>query len=142
MVLTSLLVSANAALAEDYTVDFGADTDRGRDAGTLYCWLGKACEGKMESLGLKVRVLVSPTNTATARIELNGTNAGCCYFAYAKDSVIVDARASLSRVQMFRGMRSRGGLFVENEGAGTLYLKFHLEDRIIHEDWKNQHGTY
>jgi hypothetical protein len=56
---------------------------------------------------------------------LNGANVGCCYFAYAKESIVVDTRTPLSRVPIFRGMRPKGGLFIENEHAGTLYLKFH-----------------
>jgi hypothetical protein len=121
----SILLSASATLAEDYSVDFGADTDRGRDAGTLHCQFGKSCEGKMDSLGLGVGLLISHRDD-TAQVRLNGADVGCCYFAYAKDSIVIDARTPLSWVPIFKGMRSKGGLFIENERAGTLYLKFHF----------------
>ena len=125
LALISILLSASATLAEDYSVDFGADTDRGRDAGTLHCQFGKSCEGKMESLGLGVGLLISHRDD-TAQVRLNGADVGCCYFAYAKDSIVIDARTPLSWVPIFKGMRSKGGLFIENERAGTLYLKFHF----------------
>jgi hypothetical protein len=123
--LIGILLSGGSALAEDFSVDFGADTDRGRDAGTLHCQFGKACEGKMESLGLGVSLLISRRDH-TAQVRLNGAAVGCCYFAYAKDSIVIDTRTPLSWVPIFKGMPSQGGLFIENERAGALYFKFHF----------------
>ena len=127
LALLGILFSGSSALAEDYSVDFGADTDRGRDAGTLHCQFGQACEGKMESLELGVSLLISRRDL-TAQVPLNSAGVGCCFFAYAKDSIVIDTRTPLSRVPIFQGMRSRGGLFIENERAGTLYLKFHFSE--------------
>lgn len=125
LALLGALLSGSSALAEDYSVDFGADTDRGRDADTLHCQFGIACDGKMDALGLGVSLLISRRDD-TAQVRLNGADVGCCYFAYAKDSIVIDTRTPLSWVPIFKGMKSRGGLFIENEPAGSLYFKFHF----------------
>lgn len=119
----------NSAFAEDYSVDFGADTDRGRDAGTLHCQFGKTCGGKMESLGLEVSVLIHRRDRA-AQVRMSSIHAGCCYFAYAKNTIVVDTRAPLSLVPIFKGTPSKGGLFIENERVGGLYLKFYFHGNI------------
>lgn len=123
LALISILLSASATLAEDYSVDFGADTDRGRDAGTLHCQFGKSCEGKMESLGLGVSLLISRSDPTSARVSLSGDDTTCCYFAYARDAITIYARTPLSRLPIFKGAGAKGGLFVQNEPAGTLYLR-------------------
>ena len=125
LALLCILLSGNSALAEDYSVDFGADTDRGRDAGTLHCRFGKVCDSKMQSLGLGVSVLISHGDPA-AQVRLNGDDVGCCYFAYARDAIVIDTRTPLSRVPIFKGMRGKGGLFIQNERTGILYLRFHF----------------
>jgi hypothetical protein len=48
------------------------------------------------------------------------------YFDYAADSVAIDTRKPVSRVPFFKGERARGGLHIENERVGTLYLRFHF----------------
>jgi hypothetical protein len=126
LLLLGTLLSASFALAEDYSVDFGADTVRGRDAGTLHCRFGYICDAKMESLGLIVSVDTSRGDPPSAHIRLNGGDLGCCYFAGAAGSMTIDPRKSLYRVPLFKGAGARGSLFIENERMGTLYLRFHL----------------
>jgi hypothetical protein len=127
LALISILLSASATLAEDYSVDFGADTDRGRDAGTLHCQFGKACDGKMESLGVTVRLQMDRGSFAFADVRLEAGELGCCYFANTTSSIVIDPRKTLSRVPLFRGRGPRGALFIENEPAGNLYLRFRLQ---------------
>ena len=79
----------------------------------------------MDAQGLEFSLLISRRDH-TALVRLNGADVGCCYFTYAKDSIVIDTRTPLSWVPIFKGMRSKGGLFVENERAGTLYFKFHF----------------
>jgi hypothetical protein len=141
LALIGILLSGSSALAEDYSVDFGADTDRGRDAGTVSCLFGKACDGKMDALGLGISLLISRRDLA-AQVRLNGTDVGCCYFAYAKDSIVIDAGTPLSRVPIFKGMRSKGGLFIENERAGTLYLKFHFSGNGLDDSRRLEKSTW
>ena len=126
LALVSTLLSGSFALAEDYSVDFGADTDRGRDAGTLDCRFGKVCHAKMESLGLTISLDIFRSDPVRARIRLYGGDLSCCYFAYAADSIAIDPHKPLSRVPFFKGARARGGLFIQNERAGILYLRFHF----------------
>lgn len=125
LALVGILSSFSFALAEDYSVDFGADTDRGRDAGTMTCRFDYPCHGKMESLGLKVSVDIARRFPDSARVRLEAGDLGCCYFAAATTSIGVDSR-SLSRRPLFRGSGPMGGLFIANEPAGTLYLRFHF----------------
>ena len=53
------LLSNSLAAADDYNFDFGAETNRGRDAGTISCRFDHACDGELEALGLTVRVEIS-----------------------------------------------------------------------------------
>jgi hypothetical protein len=126
LVLLGIFLSGTSVLAADYSVDFGAETDAGRDAGTLTCLFGQICRAKMESIGLRVSIDVFRSEPERAIVHLYGGDPSCCYFAYAADNTIVDPRKSLSRVPFFKGAEAKGGLFIENEPAGTLYLRFDL----------------
>ena len=129
--------------AADYGVDFGVDSEAGRDAGSITCLFDQICRGKMESLGLSIRVSVHRDDVELARIQLSGNDQGCCYFRGAADTLFVDRRKPLSRVPFFRGSRPRGGLFVENERAGILYLRFFPRrdpQRRLEKDTRNQNG--
>ena len=126
MMLLGTLLSGSSVLAADYSVDFGAETNAGKDAGTLTCPFGQVCDAKMESIGLRVSIDVFRSDPERAHVRLYGGDLSCCYFAYAADSITVDPRKPLSRVPFFKGARARGGLFIQNEPAGTLYLRFHF----------------
>lgn len=126
MTLLIVIFSTNVVLAADFSVDFGADTDRGRDAGSLDCRFGRVCSARMESLGLTFSVDIFRGDPVRARVRLYGSDANCCFFADAADSMTIDTYKPLSRVPFFKGARARGGLFVQNERVGALYLKFRL----------------
>jgi hypothetical protein len=122
-----LLPSGSSAFAGENTVDFGAETDAGKDAGSLMCRLDQACDGELESLGLTVSIYLCRSNNdrAVASVYLHGHDLSCCYFEYAAEKVTIDLRESASRVSFYKGTRARRGLYVENERVGALYLKFH-----------------
>jgi hypothetical protein len=126
LTLLGTLLWGSSVLADDYSVDFGADTDGGRDAGTLNCRFGQRCYAKMESLKLTVSLDISHGDPARAHVGLSSDELGCCYFAYAKDRIEIDPRTTQSRMPIFKGVGARGSLFIENERAGTLYLRFHF----------------
>ena len=129
LALLGALVGTSPALANDYSVDFGVETKAGKDAGSLTCQLDQTCSGELESLGLRVSILLygSPYDRGDrASIHLNDRDFSCCYFEYAADRIMIDPRQSLHRVPFFKGARARGGLYIENERVGTLYLKFHF----------------
>src|SRR5438874_7570637 len=121
-----VFLSVDVALAQNYSVDFGADTERGKDAGALDCRFGKACQAKMESLGFSVRVEIS-REPAFADVSMESDDLGCCYFANGKSEMSIDARKPLSRVPIFKGREPKGGLFIQNEREGFLYLQFHFD---------------
>jgi len=124
-VALSAFLSANVALAQNYSVEFGADTERGKDASTLDCQFGQACRAKMESLGLSVSVKVS-REPVFADVSMEGSDLDCCYFENGKSQMGIDARRPLSRVPIFKGRGPKGGLFIQNERVGYLYLRFNF----------------
>ena len=130
LALLGALSSEGSARAEDYSVEFGVDSAAGRDAGTLTCQFEETCAARMESLGLRVTFYLSrrypfPRNSDQVSVHLDDDNdIGCCFFADAADSIKIDLHQKLSRVPFFKGIRARGALLIENERAGTLYLKF------------------
>jgi hypothetical protein len=123
-----LFLSANGAFAQDYSVEFGVDTVRGKDAGKLDCRFGQACHAKMESLGFSVSVKIS-REPGSADVSMQGDDHACCYFENGRSATIIDTRKPLSRVQIFKGIGSRGNLFIQNEHMGFLYLRFRF-DRV------------
>ena len=124
--IVGALLSNSSAVADGYSLDFGAETDRGRDAGTVDCRFDQACDGKLESLALTVRVEVSRGKSLSARVKLDGDNQGCCYFAGPTNSMFVDPHKLLNQVPLYKGMGARGALFIENQRVGALYLRFNF----------------
>jgi hypothetical protein len=126
LALLGLFSSGDSAFSGDYSVDFGAETDAGNDAGSLTCRLGKTCTGELESLGLNVSLYLTRSRNArtVASVHLYGRDPNCCYFEYASEKVTIDPSEPLSRVPFYKGTRARRGLYIENERVGTLYLKF------------------
>jgi hypothetical protein len=123
----------SSALAADYRVEVGAETLAAKDAATFECSYGQRCIAKLESLDLSASIYVQSRNSESASINLDGNDVSCCLFANAADSISVDLRRPQSRVVFFKGVsaRGRGGLFIKNERAGTLYIRFNLvRDRI------------
>jgi hypothetical protein len=125
LTLMVTVLSASPASADDYSVDFGVETEAGKDAGTLACRFGRTCDASMETLGLRVTILVFRDSPERVTVHLYGRDLSCCYFEYAADSITIDPRKPLFRVPFFKGTRARGGLYVENVREGTLYLRFH-----------------
>jgi len=127
-VLACVLLSSNTVRAADYSVDFGVDTVAlGKDAGTLTCQLKQTCNAKIESLGLNISVRLSWKKSGEATVKLENGDLTCCYFPGGGRSATVDAQTKLSRLQFFKGSAPRGGLFITNEHAGILYLRFDLQ---------------
>ena len=124
LALLGTLLSGGSVLAADYSVDFGVETDAGKDAGSLMCVFDQTCSAKMEALGLRISIDVFGSNPQRAHVNLYGGDLSCCYFDGAADSIVIDPRKPLSRVPFFKGARARGGLYIENERVGTLYLRF------------------
>jgi hypothetical protein len=119
------LLSSSPAFADGYSLDFGADTDRGRDAGTISCRFDRACDGKLESLGLTVRGEVSRVKSLYARVRLDNNNLDCCYFAGRARSIVVDPEMP-NQVPLYEGMGPRGALFIENKRVAALHLRFNF----------------
>lgn len=126
LALVGIFLSANVVPAADFSVDFGADTEQGRDAGSLDCRFGQVCHARTESLGLTFSVDIFRGDPVRARVRLYGSDPNCCYFADATSSIAIDPFKPPFRVPFFKGGRARDGMFVQNERVGALYLKFRL----------------
>jgi hypothetical protein len=127
LALLGTVAMASSALAADYSVDYGVDTvNAGKDAGSLTCQFRQRCSAKLEPLGLNVSFDVSWKESGEAIIRLENDERSCCYFAGGRPSVTVDGRAPLSTLSFFKGAAPRGGLFIQNERAGLLYLRFNF----------------
>jgi hypothetical protein len=124
LAVIGLVLLGSYGFAADYIVEVGADTDAGKDASSLTCVFDETCSAKIESLGLRVRTFVFRDEPERAYVELYGSDLSCCYFDFAASKKIIDPRTSLSRLPLFKGVGARGGLFIQNERAGTLYLRF------------------
>ena len=126
LALLGTLLSGSPVLAEEYSVDYGVESDAGRDAGTLTCRFDQICSAKMESLGLNVSFYLSRHDPDRVSVHLYSYNViGCCFFAGAADAIRIEPHQALSRVSFYKGVRARGALLIENERVGTLYLRFH-----------------
>jgi hypothetical protein len=126
--LLSTFLLGSSALAVDYSVDYGVDTvSAGKDAGSLTCQLKRACNAKIESLGLNVSVSIDSKKSREVVVKLENDDLTCCYFSGGGRSATVNAHEKLSRLPFFKGAAPRGGLFIENEQAGILYLRFDLQ---------------
>jgi hypothetical protein len=123
--LLGILVWSGSALADDYSVDVGIEIDAAKDAGTIGCVFEQECTAKLDSFELKVRIYVYRRDLDRARVYLSSGDLICCYFDYAVDSTVVDRRNSVLRLPLFKGMRARGGLYIQNKRVGSLYLRFH-----------------
>ena len=122
-----ILLSSNSVRAADYSVDYGVDTvSAGKDAGSLMCRLRERCSAKLEPLGLNVSFDVSWKESGEAIVRLENDEQSCCYFAGGRRSVTVDGHVPLSKLSFFKGAAPRGGLFIQNERAGILYLRFNF----------------
>ena len=122
------LLSSNTLRAADYSVDYGVDTvSAGKDAGSLTCQLKQTCQAKMGPLGLNVSVHLSWKKSGEAIVKLENDDLTCCYFSGGGRSATVNAHEKLSRLLFFKGAAPRGGLFIQNEQAVILYLRFDLQ---------------
>ena len=74
LALLGLLSSGCTALAEDYSVDFGIETDAGKDAGTLACKFGQTCDATMDTLGLRVTILVFRDTPEQVTVRMAATS--------------------------------------------------------------------
>ena len=122
--LTGVLTPSGASRADDYDVAIGVETKRGQDFGSVTCPFNEICSAGMKSLGLRVTIHRFQNKPRRASVRMHGRDISCCYFAGAADSITVDPQKPLSRVLFFSGEPARGGLYIENEYAGTLYLRF------------------
>ncbi len=127
-VLIGTALLASSALAADYRVDYGVDTvSSGKDAGSLTCQFKRTCRAKIESLGLNISISFDSKKTGGTTVRLESDDLTCCHFYGGNSSVVVNAHEKLSRLPFFKGAAPRGGLFIQNEQAGILYLRFYLQ---------------
>jgi hypothetical protein len=134
--IVSALMSG-AARAADCTVKIGADTQSGRDVSSLICWFDHTCHGELKELGLQVDIDLSRAMTRIARLHVRTRSPGCCTFEHGRNETAIDLRGVLHREPIFKGPEARGGMIVENERVGSLYLKF----RLLSPGWDEKRSS-
>jgi hypothetical protein len=122
LALFGMLIFVDRALAADYTVEFAVQTDHGDEVGTVTCSFGDSCIGRMESLGLYFDIIIDRSQPEEATVFMHSYEVGCCFFDGAAASAKVDSSKRLSLFPFYKGHAARGGLFIENHYAGTLYV--------------------
>lgn len=126
LAVVSTLVSSGVAQTADYTVEIGADTQSGKDASLSICQFDQTCHGELKELGLQVDIDLRRAMSRIARLRLHSRSLGCCYFEYGRDETAIDLREALHQLPISKGAGERGGMVIENEYVGALYLKFRL----------------
>jgi hypothetical protein len=126
LVVVGMLLSGGVAQAADYVVEIGADTRMGKDAGSLICRFDQTCHGELKALGLQVAIDLRRNKSWIASLRIYGHDIGCCYFWSGRDKAIIDPRDALHQLSIFKGAGERGGMVIENEYVGALYLKFRV----------------
>lgn len=122
-----LLLSGDAARAADYAVKIGADTRSGQETSSMLCWFDHRCHGELKELGLQVDVDVRRSLRRIARLRLRGNSRGCCTFENGRDETAIDLRrVILHKEPLYKGKNTKGGIVIENERVGSLYMKFLL----------------
>ena len=124
------LLPGGAARAADYTVEIGADTLSGKDASSLICRFDRTCHGELKALGLRVAIDLRHDESWIGSLRIYGHDIGCCYFGSGRDKVTIDPREAWHQLPIFKGARERGGMVIENEYVGALYLKFRLPSSL------------
>jgi hypothetical protein len=122
LILLGGLTSIGRARAADYSVDFAVRTDHGDEVGSVTCSFGDSCIGRMESLGLYFDIIIDRSQPEEATVFMHSYEVGCCFFDGAAASAKVDSSKRLSLFPFYKGHAARGGLFIENHYAGTLYV--------------------
>jgi hypothetical protein len=125
LILCCLFLLGAPVHATDYSVDFGAETEAGKDAGSIACSSEVICTAKMESLALSITFMVVRNEPQRVRIHMDSNNdPGCCYFSDGDRSISIDPHHPPSRMSFYRGIEAKGAMLIENERVGMLYLRF------------------
>src|SRR5690242_10017589 len=141
-------LSIAPAFAFDYSVELGAETGSGKDAGTLNCNFGRRCETRLEPRGLRVGIYISGRERWRANVHLHSDELGCCYFENARSSTDVDPRVSLSWVPLFEGAgRAAACSFRTSKSAPSSFASIrHARDFIINlnrsSTWRLSNEAY
>ena len=125
-VVVTLLFSS-ATRAADYAVKIAAATEAGQETSSLICWFDHTCHGELKEVELQVDIDLRRALPRIARLRLHGRRPGCCYFERGRDETAIDLNGvTVHREPIFKGTKANGGVIVENERIGSLYLNFRL----------------
>jgi hypothetical protein len=116
-------MSLSAYAADSYSLDYGIDTEGGKEGGTIECGFNKMCEAKVDSLRMRLDVLIFGYERTRANIYIYG-DVDCCFFESAARTIAVNLHDEVHPMPFYKGHAARGDMFVQNKRVGTLYLKF------------------
>ncbi|WP_027550886.1 hypothetical protein [Bradyrhizobium sp. Cp5.3] len=123
--ISAVLLTSASGYAKDYRLDYGIETPTDGDAGSTACPY-RVCRVKVAKLNLTVIIFLSRDDPDHARIQIEG-KPGCCFFELGAPSQRIVPGDPAPRLRFFTGMAPQGLLYFQNEPAGNLYLRFHLD---------------
>lgn len=124
--MAAFLSIASPAYAKDYTLDYGVETPTDGDVGSTSCPYG-VCRVGIKKLNITLIIFRYRDDPRHARVEIEG-KPGCCFFELGAQSqrIVLDDNPPPS-LRFFTGAAARGLLLFQNEPAGILDLRFHLD---------------
>jgi hypothetical protein len=84
--VVAILLTSSSALAQGYIVNFAIDMHDRRDTGAIECRVGSRCSVHVDTLRLRLRVVIYPGRLDSAYVTLDG-NSGCCLFEGAASTL-------------------------------------------------------
>jgi hypothetical protein len=123
--ISAALLMPGSGYAKDYRLDYGIETPTDSDAGSTACPY-EVCRVNVEKLKLTIIIFLSRDDPDHARIQIEG-KPGCCFFELGARSQRIVPGNPPPGLRFFTGMAARGLLYFQNERAGNLYLRFHLD---------------
>jgi hypothetical protein len=125
-VIAATQFMASPAYAKNYTLDYGIETPNDGDVGSASCPYGM-CRVGIKKLNVTLVIFLYRDDPRHARVEIEG-KPGCCFFELGVQSqrIVLDDDPPPS-YRFFTGAAARGLLLIQNEPAGILSLRFHLD---------------
>jgi len=124
--MAAIQFMTSSAHAKNYTLDYRIETPNDDDVGSASCPYGM-CRVGIKKLNVTLIIFLYRDDLRHARVEIEG-RPGCCFFELgARTQRIVLDDDPQSSHRFFTGAAAQGLLLVQNEPAGILSLRFHLD---------------
>jgi hypothetical protein len=123
--VVAILLTSSNALGQGYIVNFAIDMHDRRETGAVECRVGSRCTVHLDSLRLRLQVVIYLGRLDRAHVTLDG-DSGCCLFEGATSTLSLVPDEPLGRHRLFVGQEAsdKSLVYIQNQHVGDLYLKF------------------